>query len=677
MAASADSPSRQHTPSTATRQLAAAAAPVADHGAEFADAASAGTDEHARAPREGDEYAASSAIMHAARSQASAAAARTSTTTRLRHALLPEQLLFAAEMVADCSLAAVLLCAHSRSWGALILSFVGVQYLTTWSLVLLFLRSPAGRRRATRTPLARCTLDGGPFGVLALDVLLLLEALGHSSVFDAESGALAELAPAFSASRLVVGAALQSLPVLLLQLALSWRTCAARVATGWRSCSAAGADAHAALVVGSMVLSACSVCVHAHRVRRGAARAQLGLLPYLGTVLNLGGVPLHALHSGALLSYTLGFSPEPREMRALCAALAGDRSLEALNLSGRALADADVLEFAPLLGERASMRLLWLGRNRIGNRGASAIAAQLAQNGSLLELRLWDNRIGDRGVCALADALRENVTLRTLILFGNRVRDVGAEALAEMLMANGTLRTLGLSVNQISDRGATALAHALTVNQVLAELTLAYNRVSDEGGAALIVSFAVNATLAELSLWCAARTGAGRRRAARARPGQRRGTTRYTRRMASTSSASIALRARARALRRPPNITPPAFCCLARACVRAQGQPALGGVRRAHSGRVVGQRADARPPKRMTQDSLADKPGVPSWFFDLPRRDAIVDLGVDAQQRRASRRLCQPATQPEAESGAVRAALIRFFRRDARIIRSVIRPSTP
>ncbi|WP_031015409.1 hypothetical protein [Streptomyces sp. NRRL F-5727] len=117
---------------------------------------------------------------------------------------------------------------------------------------------------------------------------------------------------------------------------------------------------------------------------------------------------------------------------------------------------------------------LLLGTNSLGDEGARSVAGVLtaARNtGSphhdtgtahhIQTLYLGCNRIGPDGVTALADALAEDTTVRALWLKRNPVTATGARTLAGLLRRNSTLRTLDLVNSGIGPEGVRLLLDAL------------------------------------------------------------------------------------------------------------------------------------------------------------------------------------------------------------------------
>jgi hypothetical protein len=74
-----------------------------------------------------------------------------------------------------------------------------------------------------------------------------------------------------------------------------------------------------------------------------------------------------------------------------------------------------------------------LSGNAIDRDGATALAAALAANATLEVLILTDNYLGEPGALALAEALRTNTSIKELGLKGNEMGDAGVSAICEAL----------------------------------------------------------------------------------------------------------------------------------------------------------------------------------------------------------------------------------------------------
>ncbi|KAF9108063.1 hypothetical protein BGX27_008491 [Mortierella sp. AM989] len=175
-------------------------------------------------------------------------------------------------------------------------------------------------------------------------------------------------------------------------------------------------------------------------------------------------------------------------------------TLAALTLEDNKIGKKGALALAEALKNNTTLTFLNLGSNSIGNEGALALAEALKTSITLVILGLWGNSIGNEGALALSKALKINTTLTALSLGSNSIGDEGALALAEALKTNITLTTLNLGFNKIGGEGALALAETLKTNTTLTTLKLVYNSIKDEGALAMSEALKTNTTLTTLDL---------------------------------------------------------------------------------------------------------------------------------------------------------------------------------
>ena len=133
---------------------------------------------------------------------------------------------------------------------------------------------------------------------------------------------------------------------------------------------------------------------------------------------------------------------------------------------------------AALLPVSRAIRALSLAHNDMLAPGALALAPKLCGNASLAELDLTGNRVGPRGATALVEAVASGpvATLRVLRLGSNAIGDGAAAALRRLLGCSGALATLALPDNGMGEATAVAIASALeTPACALRELDLSWN----------------------------------------------------------------------------------------------------------------------------------------------------------------------------------------------------------
>ncbi|MEU0044556.1 gala protein [Streptomyces werraensis] len=179
---------------------------------------------------------------------------------------------------------------------------------------------------------------------------------------------------------------------------------------------------------------------------------------------------------------------DPAGLDPLLARLGSDRAVEhdetfplgTLRADGRVdlckqgLGAAGAARLMPAAAASPHARHLLLGTNAIGDEGASTVARALAEGHGAHEthgpyeghglhtLYLGCNRIGPDGVTALADVLSADATVRALWLKRNPVGDDGVTALAAMLRRNTALRTLDLVNTGVTAASLRLLLDALT-----------------------------------------------------------------------------------------------------------------------------------------------------------------------------------------------------------------------
>lgn len=181
----------------------------------------------------------------------------------------------------------------------------------------------------------------------------------------------------------------------------------------------------------------------------------------------------------------------PNEVSLLSKAIASNRSLLALRMSGNRASVFGGAEVALLLSLNPRIQELELARASIGYHGAESFAKYLGGS-HLTSLDLSDNSIGDKGFTAIAQSLSGNYNLQRLDVGGNAITDDGASALAKLLErlshrspTEKQLKHLGLQRNKIRAKGASEIANALSLGCGVQVLDLRANFIKDEGANAL------------------------------------------------------------------------------------------------------------------------------------------------------------------------------------------------
>ncbi|MFF5973343.1 gala protein [Streptomyces sp. NPDC012769] len=143
-----------------------------------------------------------------------------------------------------------------------------------------------------------------------------------------------------------------------------------------------------------------------------------------------------------------------------------------------------VTALAEALADDTTLRALWLKRNPVHADGARTLAGLLRRNTTLRTLDLVNSGIGPEGVRVLLDALLERETpLERLFLGGNGLTAADAPLLAALLRDAG-VRELYLSANHLGDEGTAVLAAATDPARPV-RLGLGGNGIGPEGARAL------------------------------------------------------------------------------------------------------------------------------------------------------------------------------------------------
>ena len=142
---------------------------------------------------------------------------------------------------------------------------------------------------------------------------------------------------------------------------------------------------------------------------------------------------------------------------------------------------------AKTLCSNTVLEVLGLSDNPIGDKGAASLAEMLKHSKNLKALNLKITSITAQGACEIARALSSNTytILEKLNLEADRIGDKGASALAEMLLHNKSLKALNLKITSLTTYGVCEIAGALCSNTVLEELNLEANPIGDEAVTAL------------------------------------------------------------------------------------------------------------------------------------------------------------------------------------------------
>lgn len=144
-----------------------------------------------------------------------------------------------------------------------------------------------------------------------------------------------------------------------------------------------------------------------------------------------------------------------------------------------------------------------VGRNRLENEGAQALASVFEKLGTLEEVVMQQNGIYHVGITAIAQGLSANPNLRVLNLNDNTIGLKGAKALAKVLPTFRGLEELNLGDCLLKSKGAIVLAEALKIHgnhTSLRCLDLSSNEIRIDGGYAIVKSTYDKALLTNLQL---------------------------------------------------------------------------------------------------------------------------------------------------------------------------------
>lgn len=154
-------------------------------------------------------------------------------------------------------------------------------------------------------------------------------------------------------------------------------------------------------------------------------------------------------------------------------------------------------------GTPLALKVFIVGRNRLENEGAQALASVFEKLGTLEEVVMQQNGIYHVGITAIAQGLFANTNLRVLNLNDNTIGFKGAKALAKVLPAFRGLEELNLGDCLLKSKGAIVLAEALEIHgnhTSLRCLDLSSNEIRINGGNAIAKATHDKALLTNLQL---------------------------------------------------------------------------------------------------------------------------------------------------------------------------------
>lgn len=186
-------------------------------------------------------------------------------------------------------------------------------------------------------------------------------------------------------------------------------------------------------------------------------------------------------------------------------AVAGNRTLGVLYLSGNNIREIGSLSLAGAMLHGCSLTALHISANHLGAIGIQALARAVAQNEacrntqmsrgngnvssvncdqkSMEELYLGDTSMTANGFIPIPSMLLTNLSLRILCLSNNGIDDQNMSLLSEALSRNKNvpLESVQLSFNKITCAGLECFMNAIWGSKTLRELKVDNNRIQDRG----------------------------------------------------------------------------------------------------------------------------------------------------------------------------------------------------
>ncbi|PZC83888.1 hypothetical protein B5X24_HaOG206637 [Helicoverpa armigera] len=173
------------------------------------------------------------------------------------------------------------------------------------------------------------------------------------------------------------------------------------------------------------------------------------------------------------------YGVNPVGIRAMCLALASNRTVECLDLTSNFLEHLDACyHLGELLGKRTALKSLILSGCRIGFRGLQRVIVHLHSR-IMTTLDVTGNNILDTGVSYIAEQIRHGAIIRRLNLGRNDLSSESCIMLAEVLEIKPVVQYLDLSWNKfVKMKGPSTLFRILSVSDVLVELNMAWTSIA-------------------------------------------------------------------------------------------------------------------------------------------------------------------------------------------------------
>lgn len=174
----------------------------------------------------------------------------------------------------------------------------------------------------------------------------------------------------------------------------------------------------------------------------------------------------------------------------IATALRNNEHLESLSANLCGIVGSNVGDLARSLQQNRNLKVLRLGKNKLGDQGVGLIMRGIINKddqieGSLDHLDLASNDIGADGIRHIQNALTLGIRLKTLILDGNTMNQEGLEILMDGVDANKNIQDLSLARCNIRE-GTRHLAEVVCRHGSLKSLNLKGNRIGITNGKTLI-----------------------------------------------------------------------------------------------------------------------------------------------------------------------------------------------
>lgn len=176
-----------------------------------------------------------------------------------------------------------------------------------------------------------------------------------------------------------------------------------------------------------------------------------------------------------------GHSLHEGRARALAKVVSKYNCILELRIGKTQLTGRDIGHMSQAIQSSASLTVLDLRLNSIGNEGARLLAVPLAKNTHLRQLNISSTGIDHEGCKNLSDALKQNNTLTDLDMSFLEIGDSGCICLGNMLKQNKSISKLRLRSSGISWIGCGILFEGVQQSKTLTVLDLSRNFIGDNG----------------------------------------------------------------------------------------------------------------------------------------------------------------------------------------------------